>query len=1077
MKMLLMCRMCVSILLLSLFLGMILPLQAAQTMGPVEPGPVFDSIGKYKRSKPRPRGGDPETGATSEARFSYVAHKGSAIPLLPRVLPKTWMARPMRTVTRQYEDGTRVVNPPERKRGAVLLTATSRITNPTYKPIFGASTEGLTLIWTLPEYRLTTTRMSGARYSQIEIEGLVLSDQPGHPQLPVYSGLVGLPPSGEVWLRVVEVEREIVSLPHLPLPASLPRPVHFSPDGQPIFSTGEPAIRTPDPAIYAADTLYPDAVARLRPPQWVRGRRVALLTVYPARVNPAASQMEVVRSLRLEIVFEQPVSISSSSYSLAQERDPFAQALATTLVNPVAARWQAPRRPAGALIQPTTVITGSPLKVMVDEAGLYALTYDDLASAGLPVDSLNPRTLRMTHGLPRQEIAIRVEGEGDGVFDPSDRVLFYAEPQFSRFTDTDVYLLDHSQTDGLRMGTRSGDPGGLPSGTVWRTAQAETNRHYESRYAGRDGDHWYWDDLRQPDRTLGTYSIWLDAPLPTVAAPAATLTLWLQGYTDPIQNPDHRVLVSMAGALVGEVTWDGTSAVEASVSVPASLLLDGANQITLSLPGVGVTTEGLWLDAFRLTYPSTGQAASAPVRFQGGPSPQSYTLTGWTSPDLSVYEITDPIVPRQVSGHNLVSSGGTHTLTLGDGDAYTSTYLVVTDDQIKTPLALRAANILDGPPDADYVIITHPDFAAAIAPLAVHRAAQGQTVAVVDVDAVYDTYGAGRMSPEAIHAFLQHAYDAGTAAIPMYVLLVGDGSYDFKDYGGGGVQNLIPPYLADVDPELGETAADNRYACVDGDDTLPDLLLGRLPVKTAAEAQIVVGKIIQYETNPSPGGWNADVLLVADDADHGGDFAAPSDNYAASQVTAPFMVTRHYCAGNDPAVSDCSPQDTEAFHTDILSGWNQGALLIQFTGHSSWQQWAAERFFHLDDLPVLRNGRRLPIVLEMTCFTAAFQRPEPTLDESLVTWEGGGAVAAWGGTGLGVGTGHHRLAAGFYHAIFDSQAETLGEATLSGKLILASTGQSLDLLDTYVLLGDPALEPDRVLVPWSARVFLPLVER
>ena len=44
-------------------------------------------------------------------------------------------------------------------------------------------------------------------------------------------------------------------------------------------------------------------------------------------------------------------------------------------------------------------------------------------------------------------------------------------------------------------------------------------------------------------------------------------------------------------------------------------------------------------------------------------------------------------------------------------------------------------------------------------------------------------------------------------------------------------------------------------------------------------------------------------------------------------------------------------------------------------------------------------------------------------------------------------------------------------------LILASTGQDLDLLDTYVLLGDPALRLNRTLVPWTTRFFLPLVNK
>jgi hypothetical protein len=53
--------------------------------------------------------------------------------------------------------------------------------------------------------------------------------------------------------------------------------------------------------------------------------------------------------------------------------------------------------------------------------------------------------------------------------------------------------------------------------------------------------------------------------------------------------------------------------------------------------------------------------------------------------------------------------------------------------------------------------------------------------------------------------------------------------------------------------------------------------------------------------------------------------------------------------------------------------------------------------------------------------------------------------------------------------------QTLGEATLAGKLLLASTGQNLDLLDTFVLLGDPALRLNRTLAPWTAQVFLPVV--
>ena len=61
------------------------------------------------------------------------------------------------------------------------------------------------------------------------------------------------------------------------------------------------------------------------------------------------------------------------------------------------------------------------------------------------------------------------------------------------------------------------------------------------------------------------------------------------------------------------------------------------------------------------------------------------------------------------------------------------------------------------------------------------------------------------------------------AAAPQYVLLVGDGHYDFTGVSGTTLLNLIPPYLLDIDPWMGETAADNRFVSVDplGPERLP----------------------------------------------------------------------------------------------------------------------------------------------------------------------------------------------------------------------------------------------------------------
>jgi len=67
------------------------------------------------------------------------------------------------------------------------------------------------------------------------------------------------------------------------------------------------------------------------------------------------------------------------------------------------------------------------------------------------------------------------------------------------------------------------------------------------------------------------------------------------------------------------------------------------------------------------------------------------------------------------------------------------------------------------------------------------------------------------------------------------------------------------------------------------------------------------------------------------------------------------------------------------------------------------------------------------------------------------------AVASWSPTGLGVSSSHYTLDRGFLDALFRDGLRTTGQATMAGKLRLWAIGGGIDLLDTYLLFGDPAL--------------------
>ncbi len=270
-----------------------------------------------------------------------------------------------------------------------------------------------------------------------------------------------------------------------------------------------------------------------------------------------------------------------------------------------------------------------------------------------------------------------------------------------------------------------------------------------------------------------------------------------------------------------------------------------------------------------------------------------------------------------------------------------------------------------------------------------------------------------------------------------------------------------------MDPEAGETAADNRYVTVDGADLLPDLALGRLPVNTFGEALAVATKIVQAETAPAVGAWAGRVVFVSDARDAAGDFPADSQWLADTYVAWPWA--RQHITLTAPA--------TDAQQA-VRAAWEAGAGLMVYNGHASIHQWSPQRLFHLDEARALQNAGRWPVLLELTCFTGAFQTPGlDTLDEALLRAPQGGAAAVWGPTGLGVARGHTTLAAGFLEYLQAGPDRRLGAATLAGKLKLAASPQAwlfADLLDTFSLLGDPAL---RINLNPGREVFLPQVRR
>ena len=168
---------------------------------------------------------------------------------------------------------------------------------------------------------------------------------------------------------------------------------------------------------------------------------------------------------------------------------------------------------------------------------------------------------------------------------------------------------------------------------------------------------------------------------------------------------------------------------------------------------------------------------------------------------------------------------------------------------------------------------------------------------------------------------------------------------------------------------------------------------------------------------------------------------------------------------------------------------NSGAGLVNYNGHGNHQQMATFEeaggtggwLYYMFDADTLLNGDKMPIVMQMTCLTSAFQNTSTsgtTMDERLfVKRANGGAIAVWGPAGQGVAHGHDALQRGFYNELWNSppMSAPLGKLALAGYMeLFTNSGCCTDALQTFMLMGDP-LTKARVYAPQSFH--LPLLQK
>lgn len=663
----------------------------------------------------------------------------------------------------------------------------------------------------------------------------------------------------------------------------------------------------------------------------------------------------------------------------------------------------------------------SAAKLFVRKTGWYRVTAAELQAAGFS-PALNPQLLQLfADGV---EVPMTVKGQGNSL----ESVEFYGQALDTAASDTRVYWLTVGPQTGRRLNVQAAPTArATGAGSFVSTVERKDKLIYFSGLLNGDAENWFGPVVNPSGVTQPLTTRFVQRQ----GAPEATLEVALQGVTDQI----HTVNLEFNGRVIGTANFYGKQRQSALYPVSFDVLRDGVNDVRLSATA-GASDVSL-LISLRLNYSRRFIADDNFLRFSLAAGQAAY-ISGFNTHGIRLFELG--ATPGEMRELTVTPQNTGGTYGFGLQSATGATYLALASTQIERVAAIK----LNQPSNwravthaADLVIITHRDFAAAANRLLARRATE-MRVALVDVEDAYDEFTYGQHTPQAVKNLLAYAR-AQWSRKPLFVLLIGDATTDPRNYLG------TNPFVMETDfvpTKLGttryfETAQDNWLADAN-DDGVPDMALGRLPVRTAAQADAVINKILAFKMPTTP----RNALFVSDRASEGVNFKTLSERLASAL---PALMMKQFINRNDGA--------PEQVRGQILNSINLAKpLVVNWLGHGSTQVWTGDGLLRTQDAALLNNATAGLFVMT-TCLNGYFTDPQQqSLGEAVLLNPLGGAFGVIASTGLNQPGPQHAFNLALYQNLF-GKGMTLGEAMLMAR----TATMDQDVRNTYLLLGDPTM--------------------
>ena len=701
-------------------------------------------------------------------------------------------------------------------------------------------------------------------------------------------------------------------------------------------------------------------------------------------------------------------------------------------------------------VEQSVLASGTWFKVPVTKEGIYRIDRAFLERLDLNPSSIDPNRVAVygnggtplpaLNSAPRiadlAENASFVVGGGDGSFDGGDAVYFYGaapngwrwdpnapadEPGWRHyinlFSNENYYFIRVDAPSAQRVG----NPGfaGLSGASVRSQITGRVFQEEDvpegmlDRDGGGSGLDWMGFEVvssRPRVVVLDTIPAGLQAGTVRYRARVATrerrAVLAFESEGQEIARFDFRVSISPNGTLAG----DRVDTFEEEVAAGARLRLE------MELLGGNDSSPQAWIDYVEGFYPKALRAENGYLRFHtpgGEAGPFEFVLSGFASAP-QVWDVTEPDAVRRLGvradgntfrvqtevedpdqPRELVAfvPGGGAIRSLGDGE----------------PVANQNLHAVAGFPD--YVIVVAEAFREAADELAAYRATDGLRPLVVNVEDIYNEFSGGLVDMRAVRDYLRFLYDRSGDSDPdlRHALLFGDGHYDFRGIRpNGDLNNWVPVYQTDnTFNRIRSYTSDDYYALLDDGEGIwdfntgserVDIGVGRLPVRSLTEAFEMVEKIQRYENPATRGAWRTRSTFVADDQ-----FPNSWDNDLhvfhaelvsdSLKVVVPDANVQKIYAMTYPRVQTALGARYPEAKEDIIRSFNEGTLVWNYSGHGGSSALADEKLLEKEDIQLLDNTERLPIVITATCSFGRFDVIDEQSGAELFLLNGGGGAA------------------------------------------------------------------------------------